>query len=382
MARRTAGIIINGATGRIGSTQHIGNALVPIRDEGGLPLGGDVVVPKLLFVGRDAKKLAPLAERLGAAWSTDLDGVLGDAAYDIFCDTAATGDRPRVLSKAIAAGKHIYSEKPVAPSVAQGLELLKAARARGVKAGAVEDKLFLPGFQKLAQLLESGFFGRIISFRLDFGWWVFDGTQIPCQRPSWNYQKAGGGGLVFDMYPHWRYVIEGLFGPIARVVATTTTGTTERVDEAGRRYSVDVDDTAHALVSLASGANGVIWSSWASRVRRDDLLSLQIDGTKGSAVTTLHRCYTQVDAQAPRTHHFNVSMDGNIDYRTHWTEFDPPIVRKNPYRFGWEGFLRHVYGDEPLRVDFAAGIRDIQLAEACMRSLETQAWVSMETASA
>jgi predicted dehydrogenase len=378
MAKRAAGIIINGATGRIGSTQHIANVLAPIRAEGGLPVGNDEIVPKLLFVGRDATELERLAHKFEAAWSTDLDAALAEPAYEILCDTAASYSRPTVLGKAIAAGKHVYAEKPLASSVAEGLALLRAAQARGVKAGAVEDKLFLPGFQKLAKILQSGFFGRIIGFRLDFGWWVFDGTEIPCQRPSWNYQKAGGGGLVFDMYPHWRYVLEGLLGPIARVVAAINTGIPERIDERGQRYRVDVEDSAHALVMLESGAIGVIWSSWASRVHRDDLLTLQIDGTKGSALTTLHHCFTQLSAQAPRTQHFNVAVDGNIDYRTHWVELHEEIVRKNPYRFGWEAFLRHVYGGEPMRADFAAGIRDVQLAEACIRSIGTGAWVGME----
>lgn len=329
-------------------------------------------------MGRDATELERLAHKFEAAWSTDLDAALAEPAYEILCDTAASYSRPTVLGKAIAAGNHVYAEKPLASSVAEGLALLRAAQARGVKAGAVEDKLFLPGFQKLAKILQSGFFGRIIGFRLDFGWWVFDGTEIPCQRPSWNYQKAGGGGLVFDMYPHWRYVLEGLLGPITRVVAAINTGIPERIDERGQRYRVDVEDSAHALVMLESGAIGVIWSSWASRVHRDDLLTLQIDGTKGSALTTLHHCFTQLSAQAPRTQHFNVAVDGNIDYRTHWVELHEEIVRKNPYRFGWEAFLRHVYGGEPMRADFAAGIRDVQLAEACIRSIGTGAWVGME----
>jgi predicted dehydrogenase len=378
MGKKTVGIIINGATGRIGSTQHIGNALAPIRAEGGMLVGNDEIVPKLLFVGRDANKLEPLARKFEAAWSTDLDATLGDPAYDIFCDTAATGARPMVLGRAIAAGKHVYTEKPVASSVAEGLELLKAAQARGVKTGAVEDKLFLPGFQKLAKLLQRGFFGHTIGFRLEFGWWVFDGTEVPCQRPSWNYQKAGGGGLVFDMYPHWRYVLEGLLGPITRVVAAVNTGIRERIDEKGQRYRVDVEDSAHALVTLESGAIGVIWSSWATRVHRDDLLTLQIDGTNGSALTTLHRCFTQLDTQARQTHHFNVAVDSNIDYRAHWTEVREEVVRKNPYRFGWEAFLRHVYCGEPMPANFAEGIRDVQMAEACIRSVETGAWVGME----
>lgn len=377
MTTRTLGVIVHGATSRIGSTQHLANALVPIRDEGGLAAGGARVVPKLLFVGRDAAKLAALAQKHGAAWSTDLDAALADPAYEVLCDTAATHLRPATLTKAIQAGKHIYSEKPVAPSVAVGLELLALAQARGIKHGAVEDKLGLPGFQKLARLVERGFFGRIVGFKLEFGWWIFDGVEAPAQRPSWNYKRAGGGGVIFDMYPHWRYVVEGLMGPIRAVSAVASTATPERVDEQSQRYQVDVEDTGHALVEMASGALGVIVSSWATRVRRDDLVTLQIDGTKGSAQAGLHKCHVQAAGDAPRTAHFSVSEDAGIDYRTHWRELDEPVSPLNPYRVGWEAFIRHVCAGEPMHSDLAAGIRDVAFAEACHRSVATGQRVEM-----
>ena len=373
---------MHGATGRIGSTQHLANALVPIRDEGGLRVGGDRVLPRLMLIGRTTATLQPLAAKLGADWSTDLDRVLADPMWEIFCDTAATSQRPAVLRRAIAAGRHVYAEKPIAPSVAEGLELLRLAMAAGVRHGAVEDKLDLPGFRKLARLVDRGFFGRIVGFRLEFGWWIFDGTEVPCQRPSWNYKKSGGGGLLFDMYPHWRYVIEGLLGPIRRVVAAASTATQERVDETGRRYAVDVDDNAHALVELDNGAIGTVLASWATRVRRDDLVTIQIDGTGGSAIAGLHRCFTQTAVQAPRTSHFNIAADSGVDYRAHWREFpesfSPPVSPTNPYRVGWEKFLAHVHAGTPMPADFSAGIRDVQLAEACHRSLRDGAWVGME----
>ena len=377
MSTRTIGIIVNGATGRIGSTQHLANALVPIRDEGGLAIGGDRVVPKLLLVGRDREKLAALAARLDAGWTTDLDQALSDPAFQVLCDTSATELRPAVLAKAIAAGRHIYSEKPVAASAADGLALLRAMQARGLKHGAVEDKLHLPGFQKLSRLLADGFFGRIVGFRLEFGWWVFDGTDIPCQRPSWNYTRSGGGGMLFDMYPHWRYVVEGLLGPIARVVAAATTATPERIDERGQRYRVDVEDTAHALLAMESGAVGVITSSWATRVRRDDLMTLQIDGTNGSALCGLHRCFTQSGPQVPRIAHVSIATDAGIDYAGQWSEVTAAVDPRNPYRVGWEAFLRHLHAGAPMAADFAAGIRDVQLAEACIRSIRDGAWVDM-----
>ena len=223
MTTHTIGIILNGATGRICSTQHIANALAPIRDEGGLAVDGDRIVPRLMLVGRNAERLAAIAKSHGAQWSTDLDSTLADPAYAVFFDATATHLREPVLAKAIAAGKHIYSEKPVARSVDKGLELLRAADARGLGHGAVEDELYLPGFQELSRLAAENFFGRVTGFRIEFGWWVFDGTEVPCQRPSWNYKKASGGGLILDMYPHWRYIIENTLGPIRRVVSALST---------------------------------------------------------------------------------------------------------------------------------------------------------------
>jgi predicted dehydrogenase len=376
MATQTIGIIVNGATGRIGSTQHLANALVPIIAEGGLALGGDRLMPRLLLVGRDADRLAAVARAHGIAdWSIDLDAALSDAAYAIFFDAAATQQRLAVLEKAIAAGKHVYSEKPVAPTAAQGMALLEQTQRRGLKHGAVEDKAHLPGLQKLAALTANGALGRIVGFRLEFGWWVFDGSERPCQRPSWNY-RPGGGGLILDMYPHWRYIIETIVGRIARVASSEWIATPERIDEQDERYAVAVEDSAATLVELEGGAFGTILSSWATRVRRDDLLTLQVDGTKGSAVAGLHRCHVQSLAQTPAIAHFSVMKDIAADYRGGWSEAPPLPSYTNPYRVGWEKFLRHVAADAPMQSDFAAGIRDVAFAEACHRSMRERTWIA------
>jgi predicted dehydrogenase len=379
MPAQTIGIIVNGATGRIGSTQHLANALVPIRNEGGVASGGDRIVPRLLLVGRDAGRLGQIAAAHGVTeWSTDLDAALADSSFTVFFDAAATHQRRQVLDKAIAAGKHLYSEKPVALSAADGLALLGAARARGLKHGAVEDKQYLPGLQKLTALARAGFFGRVVGFRLEFGWWVFDGVERPSQRPSWNYTRAGGGGLILDMYPHWRYVIENMLGPIRRVVTAAGTAVPRRIDESGARYGVDVEDTATTLVELADGAFGTIISSWATRVRRDDLMTFAIDGTGGSAVAGLHRCRVQSAAATPTVKHFNPMVDLAVEYRADWSDAPEAGPYTNPYRVGWEDFLRHLVAGAPLISDLAAGVRDLQFAEACGRSAATGAWVDLE----
>jgi predicted dehydrogenase len=381
MAIRTIGIIVHGATGRIGATQHLKNALTPIRAEGGVAAGEDCVVPQLILVGRDKERLAAVArENGGAPWTTDIDAALSDPRYTVLFDAAATHQRQATLEKGIAAGKHIYAEKPVALTVADGRTLLAAMTARGLKHGAVEDKQYLPGLRKLRALVQAGFFGRILSFRLEFGWWVFDGLDEPCQRPNWNYRKVGGGGLLIDMYAHFRYLIERLLGPIRRVLTSATTAVPERIDEAGARYTVDVEDQATTLIELASGATGVIIASWATRVRRDDLMTLQIDGTNGSAIAGLHRCYMQSLADTPRVVAFNPMVDLAIDYRARWQEAPGAGPNLSPYRVGWEDFLRHLAADAPLSSDFAAGIRDVAFAEACGRSCRDRAWVGFDDA--
>jgi predicted dehydrogenase len=379
VATHGVGIIFNGATGRIGSTQHLQNALTPIRREGGLSLGEDRIMPRVKLVGRDPAKLAAVARANDIAeWTTNLDAALADPEFSVFFDAAATHTRLGLLHRAVAAGKHIYTEKPVAPSVADGLALVRAAEARGLKHGAVEDKLSLSGLRKLAHLVEAGFFGRIVGFKLDFGWWVFDGTDTPAQRPSWNYKQSGGGGLTFDMYPHWRYVLEGLLGPISSIVSAAWTAQPVRVDENGARYQVDVDDSVATLVRLENGAVGTVTSSWATRVRRDDLITLQVDGAGGSAVAGLHRCHIQPAAETPKVASFSIMNDLNIDYRAQWgaaPEAGPP---RNGYRDGWEGFLRHVVAGAPFGSSLRAGVRDVQLAEACRRSAAERTWVAMD----
>ncbi|NND50225.1 MAG: Gfo/Idh/MocA family oxidoreductase [Rhizobiales bacterium] len=379
MAERQIGIIINGATSRIATTQHLESALVPIRDEGGIDIAGEKVVPQLLLAGRNEEKLKSLASRLSIDnWTPDLDAALADPDYPIFFDGAVTHLRAETLKRAVEAGKHIYTEKPVAPSIAEGVEIARVAEARGLKHGAVEDKIYLPGWRKLQALMDEGFFGTVRQFRLEFGWWVFDGHEVTCQRPSWNYKKSDGGGLIFDMHPHWRYMIETALGPIARVVSAAWTATPERVDEKGQPYKVDVEDSTAALLQLESGAFGTINASWATRVWRDEPLEFQVDGTKGSAIVGLHHCHIQSMAETPSVK-WSANAELAVDHRSEWRPVSDLPAGTNSYRVGWEGFLAHVLTDAPFSATLHAGIRDVQLAEACHLSQREGRWIDMPT---
>jgi predicted dehydrogenase len=371
-------IVIDGATGRLGTTQHL-KALLAIRAEGGLLLkSGERLMPEPVLLGRNPEKLAALASRSGgAAWSTDRDSCLADKGIDIYFDANATGGRVARLEAAIAAGKHVYTEKPLAETLDEAMGLARAAQRAGVRSGVVQDKLFLPGLKKMRKLYDDKYFGRILSVRLDFGWWVFDGVRTPSQRPSWNYRRAAGGGLILDMFAHWRYIFDRLLGPIEAVSCRHMTAQPERIDEAGAAYTVDVEDHAFAIFELEGGALAQVASSWASRVRRDDLLQIQVDGTEGSAICGLHECWIQPAVATPRPA-FDAEKPQAMNFDEHWQkmpELDPFL---NSYRAGWELFLRHVAEDGPFPSPLIEGAKTVQLAEACYRSDRERRWVGLD----
>ncbi len=370
------GVIINGATGRMGTTQHLRN-LMAIRAEGGLPLrNGDRMVPKPMLVGRDAARLAGLAAANGGLhWTTDLDAALAGPAQ-VFMDCSATGGRAARARQAIAAGKHLLLEKPTAPSVEEALELGRLATQAGVKHGVIQDKLFLPGFAKLRFLRDSGFFGQILGVRIDAGSWVFDGTLQPCQRPSWNYRKADGGGLALDMFSHWRYMIDRLAAPVTMVSSLLATAVKQRVDERGVAYEVDVEDTAHALLRLEGGAIATITNSWATRVAREDSMMVQIDGTLGSAVAGRNRCRTQAAANTPDAF-FASAQPAAPPFESQWSEVPDNAPHLPPFRRCWEEFLRHVGEDAPYVPTLLEGAKAVQLAEAAYRSHAEGRWIDV-----
>jgi predicted dehydrogenase len=377
MATHTIGIVIDGATGRLGTTQHL-RALLGIRDEGGLRLAnGDRLMPEPLLLGRNRKKLAALAARSGGLrWSTDRDSCLADPTIEIYFDASATAGRSERGHTALAASKHVYLEKPIATHLEDALSLAATTERVGKKGGVVQDKLFLPGLKKLRRLYDAQFFGRILSIRLDFGWWVFDGELFPAQRPSWNYQRATGGGLILDMFAHWRYIFDRLLGPIAAVSCRHMTAQPGRRDEAGRWYQVDVEDHALAMFELEEGILAQIASSWASRVKRDDLLQIQVDGTQGSAVAGLHRCFVQPMVATPKPF-FSPEQPQPMVFDEQWQEMPDIEPFENGYRAGWELFLRHVTEDAPFPASLLEGAKSVQLAEACYQSHRERRWVDL-----
>jgi len=378
MKTERLGIIMNGVTGRMGTNQHLVRSISAIRAQGGVALAdGRRVMPDPILVGRSAAKLEALAHANGVArWTTDLAAALADPGDAVYFDSASTGLRPQLIRQAIAAGKHIYTEKPVAPTVAEALELHRAAQAAGVKHGVVQDKLWLPGLLKLRMLIDAGFFGRILAVRGEFGYWVFEGDWQPAQRPSWNYRKEDDGGIIVDMLCHWRYVLDNLFGAVKSVCCLGVTHIPERWDEAGRRYDATADDAAFATFELAGGVIAQINSSWCTRVRRDDLVTFHVDGTLGSAVAGLTDCWTQARVNTLKPV-WNPDLPQSIDFFDSWQKVPNNRTYDNAFKVEWELFIRHLYDDSPFPWDLKEGAKGVQLAELGHLSSTERRWVDV-----
>lgn len=375
----TIGIVMNGVTGRMGTNQHLMRSIVAIIRQGGVRVGHDeIIMPDPVLVGRNAAKLEKLAAMSGVTkWTTDVDKALSDPHNVVYFDAQTTDRRVESVKRAIAAGKHIYCEKPTALSTAEALELHRLAEKAGVKHGVVQDKLWLPGMLKLRMLREMGFFGQILSVRGEFGYWVFEGDVIPCQRPSWNYRKEEGGGIIFDMLCHWRYVLDNLFGPVRAVSCLGATHIPKRWDEHGKPYECTADDAAYATFEIEGGIIAHMNSSWCVRVRRDDLLTLQVDGTKGSAVAGLRQCLIQPAAGTPRPV-WNPDVDSPINFFDTWTPVPTNQDFDNAFKAQWELFLHHVVKGGPFQWNLLEGAKGVQLAEKGIESWQKRCWVRVE----
>ena len=378
MTQHRLGIIMNGVTGRMGMNQHLIRSIVAIRAAGGAALkNGDMVMPDPILVGRNEARLAQLAKANGIArWTTDLNGALKNREDTLFFDAATTKLRARLLHKAIAAGKDIYCEKPIAENLKDAVALARAAKQKGVRNGVVQDKLFLPGLLKLRTLIDSGFFGRILAVRGEFGYWVFEGDWQSAQRPSWNYKKKEGGGIILDMLCHWRYVLDNLFGEVKSVSCLGATHIPRRWDENSKPYKADVDDAAYATFQLAGGVIAHINSSWCTRVRRDDLVTFHVDGTHGSAVAGLQKCWSQARVNTPRPV-WNPDVPQPIKFLETWSEVPDSMAYDNGFKAEWEMFIRHLFEDAPFKWTLLEGAKGVQLAEAGLRSWKERRWIDI-----
>ncbi len=368
-------ILMNGVTGRMGKNQHLIRSILAIRDAGGIRVGSELsIMPEPVLVGRSLNKLKALADEYGLAEvTTDLDDALRDQGAEVYFDAQLTSARPNAVHKAIAAGVHVYCEKPLAPTLGEAMEIVRLADEAGVKQGIVQDKLFLPGMVKLRRLIESGALGDILSARGEFGYWVFSGPDPSPQRPSWNYKANEGGGIISDMFPHWQYVLEHTVGRPVAVSARGAVHLKHRIDETGTSYDADAEDAAYASFETDSGVLVQLNSSWCVRVNRDELFELQVDGTRGSAVAGLLNCSAQFAGTTPRST-WNPDLPDPIAHRDGWTPVPDVASSDNAFRAQWELFLRHVVLDEPFPWDFLAGARGIQLAEVAHESWASRQW--------
>jgi len=379
MTTHTLGIIMNGVTGRMGTNQHLMRSIKAIRDQGGVRLSAnEVIMPDPILVGRNPAKLERLCQMSGVEkMTTNLEEALADSHNVIYFDSQTTSRRAPAVKLAVEAGKHIYCEKPSGASLEESLELYRICEDAGVKHGVVQDKLFLPGLVKLRRLKEAGFFGKILSVRGEFGYWVFEGHTVPPQRPSWNYRKEDGGGIIYDMLCHWRYVLDNLFGEVKAVSCTGATHIEERVDEDGEFYNCTADDAAYSTFELEGDIIAHINSSWTVRVRRDDLLTLQVDGTQGSAVAGLRDCWTQHYGNTPKPV-WNPDIPQPINFHDNWNPVPDQEPYDNGFKVQWEMFLRHVVTDAPFPYGLLEGAKGVQLAEMGLESWRKRAWVTLD----
>lgn len=373
---------MHGVTGRMGMNQHLIRSIVAIRNQGGVALAnGDRVMPDPILIGRNAEKIEALARAHGIArWGTNLDQALANADDTVFFDAGTTQMRPTLLAQALRAGKHVYCEKPIATTLAEAMDIARTAQASGLKHGAVQDKLFLPGLRKLDMLRRSGFFGRMLSLRLEFGYWVFEGDLQPIQRPSWNYRAEDGGGMILDMMCHWRYVLDNLFGEVKAITCLGATHVPRRWDEAGQPYDATADDAAYAIAELIGHEGEPVIAqlnmSWATRVRRDDLVTFHVDGTHGSAVAGLTDCRIQPRMGTPRPV-WNPDVKQPINFHEQWQLVPDSQVYDNGFKLQWEHFIRHVVEDAPYKWTLPEGAKGVQLVEAALQSWRERRWVDV-----
>ena len=383
MTTQRLGLIMHGVTGRMGMNQHLIRSIVAIRKQGGVTLSnGDRVMPDPILIGRNAEKIAALAKAHGIErWGSNLEEALANPDDTVFFDAGTTQMRPTLLSQAIRAGKHVYCEKPIATNLNEAVEIARLAERSGLKHGAVQDKLFLPGLRKLDMLRRAGFFGRMLSVRLEFGYWVFEGDLQPIQRPSWNYRKEDGGGMILDMMCHWRYVLDNLFGEVQAISCLGATHIPKRWDESGQPYEATADDAAYATLEL-KGHNGErivaqVNSSWATRVKRDDLVTFHVDGTEGSAVATLTECRSQSRVNTPRPV-WNPDQKQTMNFVDQWADVPDTQEYDNGFKIQWEQFIRHVVEDAPYRYTLPEGAKGVQLVEDALLSWKERRWVDVQ----
>lgn len=378
MSEIRLGITMNGVTGRMGTNQHLIRSILKIMEQGGVSLSnGDRVMPDPILVGRNRDKVEALAQTHNVErWTTDLDAAIADPNDTLFFDAASTNLRAGLLHKAINAGKHIYCEKPAAATLAEALEAYRAAKQAGIRHGVVQDKIFLPGLQKMKKLVDEGFFGRLLSVKIDFGYWVFEGDWREAQRPSWNYRLADGGGIILDMMPHWRYVLDNTFGKVSSISCLGAANIEKRWDEDGTPYDADADDASYATVQLENGAVAQIFASWCTRVRKDDLVTFHADGTHGAAVAGLTRCFVQ-DRDATPSPVWNPDEPQTIDFFGTWKEYGAESIYDNGFKAEWEMFIRSLYDDGEFNWDLREGAKGVQLAELAAQSWAERRWIDV-----
>ena len=377
---KTLGIILHGVTGRMGTNQHLIRSIKSIQNEGGIKLSdGNFLNLDVILSGRDKDKLSNLSKKHQISkWTTDLDKILQDSSYQVFFDSASTKMRAENITKAIKYNKHIYCEKPSAEKFQEAYDLFLLAEKKFVRHGVVQDKLFLPGLIKLKKLIQQNFFGKILSVKIDFGYWVFTGKDEnqPSQRPSWNYRKEEGGSIIIDMMCHWQYIITHLFGEIEDFVCMGKNHISTRYDNNAKSYHANADDACYAIVNLKNGILVQINSDWCTRVRKDDLVTFKVDGELGSALATLSQCYLQPLDKTPRPI-WNPDEKQKHNFFNDWELVFENETYENAFKTQWILFLKHIAEGSPWDYGLEKGAEAVRFAELALKSWKEKKWINL-----
>ncbi len=346
-------------TGRQGNA-HLA-ALAYLRDSG-LRVGDRTVRVEAALYGRDPQKVKALAERYGVQrTSTQLEELIEAPEVSVVDNCLVNRFHFEPLMHAIRQGKHVLSEKPLTNRLAEGAQLLAAAKAAGVQHGIVQHMRFTPGPARAHELIETGHLGRIFSANVLFGYMV---PQMVTNRPAWFYkQELAGGGIMDDMMTHFFDLLRFLIGPIESVYAATSVAWKQRQDADGRPFPVSVEDVASVTMRFSGGAIGNCFNSWVRR-KHEEIPQFQVDGEDASLLFNFSQLSMLTQASTPVIP-FHAKLP-QPEPEAGWQRIE--VQPRDPFVAVIESFLSGVVSGEPSGPTWEDAVTNLRLVTAAYRS--------------